>query len=130
MQSLKNWSLMIMVAGLSLTGCLTTGEKIFPVHDEVLIYNLPYDLTYLRTLEALENVNDWELEETEKEKGIITVRNIAFSRLDDADKRSATVLIKRVSRNETSVTLAPQSQRVVGGDELLKRISQFLTREL
>ena len=130
MTHFQKWSLAVLILGLGLMSGCSTSQKVFPVHDEVLSYKLPYDLTYLRALEALENVSGWELEETEKEKGYITVRNVAYSRFDDADKRRATFLLKRVAREETSIELAPQSQRVVGGDDLLKRISQYLSREL
>ncbi len=113
----------------ALGGCSST-PKTLPVHDEVMIYTLPFDLTYLRTLEALESLPDWELEETEKEKGLIRVRNTDFMALTDNDTRLATILIKRLGRNQTSVSFAPHSQRVIGGDQLLERISHYLSREL
>jgi len=97
---------MVFVVG----GC-SWNEKLLPNHDEILVYNLPFDLTYLRTLEALETLDDWELNELEKEKGIISVRNLAYGQFGDADKRVANFLVKRVSREQTSVQLAPESQR-------------------
>ncbi len=112
-----------------MSGCAAQ-EKLVPVHDEVLIYDLPFDLTYLRTLEALERVPDWELELTEKEKGFVTVRNVNFSRFDDADERLVKVLVKRVGRNQTSVRLAPESQRVLGGEKLLAAVSKHMSREI
>lgn len=111
-----------------LVGC-AVGPKVGPLHDETLIYPLAFDLTYLRTLEALQRVPGWELESTEKEKGLIRVRNINFSGLDDADKRNATFQLKRVDRKETSIQLIPQSQRVVGVGELLSEISKTLNKE-
>ncbi|HTL46654.1 MAG TPA: hypothetical protein VL688_01190 [Verrucomicrobiae bacterium] len=121
---------LILVFAVALAGCASTKDKLLPAHDEVLIYQLPFDLTYLRTLEAVENVGGWELEETEKEKGLIKVRNIDFGSFEDADIRTATLLITRMNRNETSVSLAEYSQHVKDGDVLLKRISQYLSREV
>ena len=115
---------------LSAAGCSALRHEDVPAHDDVLLYELPYDLTYLRTLEALEKVPDWELEETEKEKGIIRARNMDFSNFADADQRAATILVKRVGRRQTSVALAEYSQRVVGGDRLLQSISEYVGAEL
>lgn len=125
----KKILLSFLAVGLFVTGCAFR-EKVLPAHDEVLIYPLAFDLTYLRALEAVENIPNWELTETEKEKGIIRVRNTNFSRFGDADKREATIIVKRVGRRETSIEFAPESKRVVGGDKLLERIAQFVTREL
>jgi hypothetical protein len=122
------WVIVFAVA-LAGTGCSSMKEEVLPVHDEVLIYNLPYDLMFLRTLEALESVEGWELEETDKEKGLIVVRNINFSSFNDADKRAATFVLRRVNRQKTSVALTEASQRVVDGDLLLKKIGEFLGRE-
>lgn len=113
-----------------LFGCSSIGRQLLPLHDEVLLYDLPFDLTYLRTMEALESHPDWELETTDKEKGLIMVRNINYSQFSDADKRRAVFWIKRVSRRETSVRLAPESQHVIGGDKLLELIAKHVSREL
>ncbi len=125
----KNFLLIAFFALILAPGCASQKEKILPVHDEVLIYPLSYDVTYLRTIEALEAIGDWELEETEKEKGTIQVRNINFSGLDDSDKRIAVIIVKRVSRNKTSVEFAPDSQQVIGGDDLLNQVARYLNRE-
>ncbi len=129
MQRLKTLSIAIVLVGLVFCGC-TTQNKLGPAHDETLIYKLSYDLVFLRTLEAIENVKNWELEETEKEKGVIRLYNKAYSRLDDSDKRTATILVKRLDREQTSVALAPYSNRVPGGKDLMKSISQYMSREL
>lgn len=105
-------------------------SEILPVHDEVLVYALPFDLVYLRTMEAIEKHPDWRLETTDKEMGIITLKNFRFSSFADADKRTATLLLKRVSKKETSVEFAPESRTVVGGDEILSVIKQYLSREV
>ena len=125
----KNLISAALIAALAFPGC-SFRDKVLPAHNEVLIYPLAYDLTYLRTLEALETLPEWELEETEKENGIIRARNINYSQFGDADKRLATFLVKRISRNETSVQLAPGSERVAGGDKLLERIARYVSREL
>lgn len=118
-----------VIFSISLTGC-AGNKEILPTHDEVLTFAVPYDLAYLRTIEALESLPDWELSETEKEKGIVRIQNTNFASFDDADKRQATFIIKRVSRQETSIALAPYSQKVIGGKELFKRISQYMNTEL
>ena len=121
------WAVLVFIFIFS--GC-AVGKKILPVHDDVLIYPLAYDLVYLRTLDALQTLPEWELDLTEKEKGIISVRNVNYGQLGDADKRTAVFFIKRVDRDQTSIQLAPQSQQVSGGDKLLQRIAQYMSREL
>ncbi|OGX10729.1 MAG: hypothetical protein A2351_06985 [Omnitrophica bacterium RIFOXYB12_FULL_50_7] len=122
----------ILVLGLGLAGCNTVGE-VLPPNDEVLVYKLPYDLTYLRTMEALNTVENWELEETDKERGTISVRDTNYSRLDDSDLRVITFVVKRVDRGTTSVSISsenPKSQKVFGGKKLLEIIGEALGREI
>ena len=121
---------LILLAGISFSGCRTIKNEVLPFNDEILIYELPFDLTYLRTMEALQAVRDWELEITDKEKGLIQVRNIRYDSFADADLRTIVLELHRVSRRETSVKIARGSQRVPGGDKLLKKINEYLTREL
>ncbi len=120
---------LILMLGLGLAGCNTVGE-VLPPNDEVLVYKLPYDLTYLRTLETLNSIKDWQLEETDKEQGTIRVRNIDYSRLDDSDLRIITFMIKRVDRETTSVSIEEKSQKIFGGKKLLEAISEALGREI
>lgn len=124
--------LMLVAAVFSFQGCLYTQvqKKILPKHNEVLVFDLAFDLVYLRTLEALENVEGWELEETEKEKGIIRVRNVAYAQISDRDEQLATIQINRISRTQTSAQLSEDSQHLLGGEDLLKTISDFVSREL
>ena len=123
-------SLILMIAlAFGFSACNTVG-KVLPPNDEVLVYQLPYDLTYLRTMEALDDHGSWQLEETDKEKGIISVRDTNYSNLDDADKRVITFQVKRVDRGTSSVSIVPDSQKVYGGAELLKAISSALGREI
>ena len=42
---------LILILSLGLAGCNTVGE-VLPPNDEVLVYKLPYDLAYLRTIEV------------------------------------------------------------------------------
>lgn len=113
---------------ISALSCKTT-EPFIENNNEILIYQLPFDLTYLRTLEALQMHDDWEIEETEKEFGIITVRNIAFGTFGDADKRKVVFNIKSTGNRETSVSIDPQYQRVPGGNKLLELVASYLSRE-
>ena len=120
---------LLSVLCFGLSACNTVG-KVLPPNDEVLVYQPPYDLTYLRTMEALDDNGSWQLEETDKEKGIISVRDTNFSRFDDSDKRVITFQVKRVDRGTTSVSIAPDSQKVYGGSGLLKAIGSALGREI
>lgn len=122
-----------IVLSLAVTGCNSLSKKaeeVLPTHDEVLYFNLSYDLTFLRTMEALESMSGWELVETEKEKGIIVVRNDDFEGFDDREKRFADFVVTRVDPRTTSVKLEKQSQHVIGGDDMLKAINKYVSREL
>ena len=119
--------LLVLVFGFS--ACNTVGE-VLPPNDEVLVFPLAYDLTYLRTMETLDATGHWQLEETDKEKGTLSVRDTNYSRLDDADLRVITFWVKRVDRGTTSVSIDPASQKVYGGKELLDAIGAALGREV
>lgn len=119
----------LMIAAVFSAGC--AGKKpLLPAHDEVLVYKLPYDLTYLRIIDALQTVPDWDLEMTDKENGWIRVRNINYSQFNDADKRLVTVMIKRLAAGQTSVEIRKEDQQVLGGGDLLKAISRELGQEV
>ena len=120
---------LVLILGLGLAGCNTV-SKVLPPTDQVLVYNLPYDLTYLRTLDALNSVGNWDLQETDKEQGMISMRNTNYSNLSDSDQRVITFVVKRVDRGTTSVSIDPKSQKVIGGKKLLDTISEALGREI
>ncbi len=120
---------LVLVLSFGLAACNTVG-KVLPPNDEVLVYPLSYDLTYLRTMEAVDGFKSWELEDTDKEKGLLSVRDTNYSRLDDSDKRVVKFEIRRVDRGTTSVSIAPESQKVFGGADLLKVIASALGREM
>ena len=120
---------LILALALGLAGCNTVGE-VLPPNDEVLVYKLPYDLTYLRTMEALNSVGNWQLDETDKERGVISVRDTDYSSLDDSDLRVITFVVKRVDRATTSVAIDTASQKVFGGKKLLEVVSEALGREI
>ncbi len=42
------------------------------------IYSLPYDQTYLITMEALDDLEDWHLLETDKNQGLIKIEKSPF----------------------------------------------------
>lgn len=113
---------------LSFMGCNTVG-KVLATNDEVLVYKLPYDLAYLRTMEAVDDKGDWQLEETDKERGLISVRDTNYSNLSDSDQRVINFVVKRVDRSTTSVSIDPKSQKVLGGKKLLESIGEALGRE-
>jgi hypothetical protein len=122
--------LMSLFVVAALIGCANPKKPLLPVHDEVLVYPLAYDLTYLRTLEALMAVSGWDLEITDKENGLIRVRNIDYTGLDNSDQRTATFLLKRVGQRETSIELARDSQQAIGAGALIKAVSGQLNREV
>lgn len=121
---------MFAILSLGLAGCSGKSKSLLPVHDEVLAYALPLDLTYLRTVEAVNAHPDWEVDYTDKEKGLIVLRNMRYSSFADADLRTAVLVLKRVGPRETSVQFDPKSQAVRGGDEILDLIKQYLSREV
>lgn len=125
---------LILVSLLLIAGCTTFSNDqkhaLLPKHEEVLIYDLPFDLTFLRTMEALQINRDWELQRTEKERGIISVFNRGgYSRFGDQDKYAITFLVKRITRDRTSVSIAPEDQRVPGGGKLLENIASVLGQQ-
>src|SRR5262245_61847746 len=113
-------------------GCQHSVQKsiVYPANDEVLRYDLPYDLTYLRVLEAIDSLSGWQLDTTEKEKGAITIRNLDWVRLDDSDRRYMTFLVKNAGPRETTVEIAPESRHILGGADMLKKIQQYVSREI
>lgn len=121
--------LAVSFLALPLAGCSSMRQQSMPAYTEVLEFGCPFDLTYLKTFEALDSVTGWEIDETDKERGRIRVRNTEFSNLADKDKSTALFLIQRVGRSQTSVQLAPESQHVLEGAKLMKRIAEFLGPE-
>jgi hypothetical protein len=119
--------LVIVFSLLISAGCATDEPSVFPVHDEVITVNLPMDLTFLRTMEAVQTHPEWDLERTVKEEGIIRLRNLRYSSFADADQRRATLVLKRVGARRTSIQFDKKSQSVVGGDEILKLIKEYLS---
>lgn len=97
-----------------------------PKYDAVLVYDQPFDLTYLKTIEALNEFPNWLLEETEKERGFIRICNTQYGHAFDRDKDRADIIVKRVSRAQTSVSLDPSSQRIRQAKELLDHIDQYM----
>ena len=115
------YGFLAVVSSLLIIGCAHQ-KPLIPVQDEVLVYNLPYDLTYLKTLNALQGVAGWDLQDTVKESGLIRVRNINYSSPNNSDQREVTFLVKRIESGKTSIELAKDSQQVLGGGDLLKAV--------
>ena len=126
---MKKHVFLIVFAVLVLSGCASS-MKDFPAYDQELIYDRPYDYTYLKTLEALNTLSGWVIEETDKVKGLIVVRNTQYGHLFDRDKWVARFAVKSLGRKQTSVALEPSSQRLEQGGELLKRIDQVMLASL
>lgn len=115
----------ILLGGFA--GCRTTDKMISTVHDEILIYKLPFDLTYLKTMDALQKVPNWQLQSTEKERGLITVFNTNYSAFNDADQRVITFQVTSLGAGKTSVQIIPEDQEIPNGDDLLKQIAAVLS---
>ncbi|MBI1977908.1 MAG: hypothetical protein HYS55_04065 [Candidatus Omnitrophica bacterium] len=114
----------VFVTAAVLASCASTKE--YPKYDQVLVYDRPYDYTYLKTLEALNTLPGWVLEETDKNVGLIVVRNVEYGHLFDRDKWVAKFIVKSLGRKKTSVELAPTSQKLTQGGDLLKRIDDVM----
>ena|SRR3989338_1734614 len=97
-----------------------------PGTDRILLYDRPYDFTYLKTIEALGATRGWILEQTDKEKGLIVMRNTQYGNLFDKDKSVAYFRVKRVSRTQTSVELEPRSRHVVDGEQMLDNVDKVV----
>ena len=95
-------------------------------HDQTLLYNRPFDYTYDEVIDAASSVHPWQLASTTRSMGEIVLLNEQYWDTLDTDKRTARILVKRVSRRQTSVQLAPESQNVIGVGEILKKIDQVL----
>ena len=108
-----------------ISGCASS-VKDYPAYDQVLLYDKAYDYTYLKVLEALNTFREWAIEETDKEKGLIVLRNTQYGHLFDHDKWVARFNVKRLGRKKTSVSLDPSTQRIEQGGELLRRIDQVM----
>lgn len=117
---------------LFLSGCLATTINEFkdatghPQYNQVLVYDKPYDYTFLRTLEALNTFSGWTLEETDKNKGLIILRNVEYGNLFDHDKWVVRFNVVSLARKKTSVALDPSSQGNAKGGDLLKRIDEVM----
>jgi hypothetical protein len=131
-KKLKKESLIQISLGVVLvlvSGCRTLDQMSQegpPAYDKVHVYDQPYDFTYLRALEALNTFNDWILEETDKEKGLIVVRNTQYSHLFDKDKWVARFHVRRVDRMHTSVELDPVSQKLPQAREFMESLDKMI----
>jgi hypothetical protein len=123
----------LLAVALANSGCvaklLETGTK-NPVirYNDILVYEKPFDYTYLGVVKAVDRVPGWRLSNTDKMKGVVTARNEEYEDLFDKDKREITVLVKRIDRKRTSVELAPESQTMLGARVMLQAIQQNLGR--
>ncbi|MBI4395198.1 MAG: hypothetical protein HY583_03265 [Candidatus Omnitrophica bacterium] len=120
---------LVIAAVLVLSGCATEAKD-FPAYDQELVYDKSYDYTYLKVLEALNTFPGWILEETDKVKGLIVIRNTEYGHLFDRDKWVAHFTVKSLGRKKTSVFLQPSSQRLEQGGEFLKRIDDVMLASL
>ncbi|MBI4398641.1 MAG: hypothetical protein HY586_05905 [Candidatus Omnitrophica bacterium] len=107
----------------------TTAKAVFPSRDEVLIFHQAFDYTYLRVVDAILNTGDWTLYETDKREGLIRAYNTKWADpFGPMEQRIATVRVKRLERNRTAVELDSASQTLIGADDLMKSVKQFMNR--
>jgi len=117
----------ILAGMLLLTGCV---HNLLISDARVLTYERPYDFTFLAVIRAVEGVPDWELSSTDQPNGVVIAQNLKYWDVLDADKRSATLVVKRVSRSETSVALAPESRNIIGVSDLLDAVDAMIAQLL
>lgn len=126
----KSLLIVLMIAGLT-AGCKTWHSEVkeVPPFERTLVFDRPYDVTFLKTMEALNTFPDWLLQETNKEQGLIVLRNQQYGHVFDRDKGIARFMLRRVNRKQTSVTLDPSSQEMGKGEFLLDRIRQMVGKQ-
>lgn len=126
----KSILIVLVMAGLT-TGCKTWHSEVkeVPPFERTLVFDRPFDVTYLKTLEALNTFPDWLLLQTNKEQGLIVLRNQQYGHVFDRDKGIARFIIRRVNRKQTSVELDPSSQEMGKGELLLEQIKQMVGRQ-
>ena len=107
---------MLMIVSV-VCGCRTYDETV--IHDELFTYESAYDVAFLKVMGAVNDTPGWQLIGTDKEAGTVIALNSAFTRDD-----TATILVKRIGRKQTSVELAPRSQSLRGAEDLLKAIDK------
>lgn len=106
-----------------------TAKAIFPARDEVLIFHRAVDYTYLRVLDAVLSTPYWTLYETDKREGLIRAYNEKWGDpYGPMEQRIATIRVKRLTRDRTAVELDPASQTLIGVDDLMRAIKEFMNR--
>lgn len=141
-QKISRKTFLVLIAlflGVSffLPACIGTARKtsqdvakaVFPARDEVLIFHRAVDFTYLRVLDAVLNTPYWTLYETDKREGMIRAYNEKWGDpYGPMEQRIATIRIKRLTRDRTAVELDPASQTLIGVDDLMKAIKEYMNR--
>lgn len=110
-----------LVWGITSLGCATSNKLTTAreANTRVLVYDNPYDLVFLRVIESADLLETWDVEITDKEKGLVSFHNTNFGAFSSEDERTISVLLKRINRSQTSVQLAPYSQKALDTDKLL-----------
>ena len=113
----------VLMVGL-MGGCSSVKE--YPQYDQVLMYDRPYDYTYLKVIEAVNTIPEWTVEETDQVKGLIVLRNTAYGHMFDHDKWVVQLDVRRMGQKQTSVSLKPESQQNEKGGFILERIDYVM----
>ena len=93
---------------------------------QVIQVDKAYDFVYLAVFDATNGLSGWAPLKTLKDEGLILLKNTQFSRFNDADSRVISLRIRRDSSTKTSFFLEPESQRVIGADEVMNAIRKKL----
>lgn len=120
--------LLAVAACLATLGCSRRPWTPLPTHDQVLIYDRPYDYTFLRVMQAVQNTPGWDIYETDQMMGLVRAISRDYDDPFNSDKRIGTFFVRRLGRRKTSVAFAPWSRQVIGGDALLKAIDSHMSR--
>ena len=103
-----------------LCGCASFTAEEAELHDEIFAYDLPFDRTFLKIMDTINDSSEWTLDSTNQLEGMIMVRPKGL------DEEAAIIIVRRVDKRRVTVELAKESQRVRNVGKLLKAIDSAL----
>ncbi len=117
-----------LVTLVLLAGC-GIFEKQPSIRYMVYTYEQPFDLVYLRAIETLDTNDDWAFSYTDKETGVIALRNMNYENWFGMDRQYVRFVVRHVSQTETSVEIDPSASQCKGTAcvQLLEKINTVLS---
>ncbi|MFC1809642.1 hypothetical protein ACFL3D_05960 [Candidatus Omnitrophota bacterium] len=112
-------SLLVVLVSLC-CGCASFTAAEAELHDEIFSYELPFDKTFMITMDAIGAAPGWTLDETDQMQGRIMARQTTV------EAEQVTIVVTRVEKKHVTVELAKESQRVRNVGALLKAIDTAL----